>query len=139
MQVHLTRELLDAIAAHARAAVPMECCGLLLGRFQADAAIIENTVRARNVHPDPRTRFDIDPQALIDAHRSARAGGPQVIGYYHSHPGGVAEPSDTDIAMAAPDGLIWAIAGGSAGDDAIRFWRSGEGGFTALSRCIDTR
>ena len=61
--------------------------------------------------PDPETHFEIDPQALIDAHRAARAGGPQVLGYYHSHPAGEPEPSATDRAMAAGDGRMWAIMG----------------------------
>jgi desampylase len=81
-----------------------------------------------NVHPTPQTRFAIDPQALIDAHRAARAGGADVIGYYHSHPLGPPDPSATDRASASGDGKVWAII---AGHD-VRFWRDGETGFTAL-------
>ena len=68
------------------------------------------------------------PQALIDAHRAARDGDLQVLGYYHSHPNGLAEPSATDRAIAAPDGSVWAIIAA----ERISFWRSGDAGFEAL-------
>jgi predicted GIY-YIG superfamily endonuclease/proteasome lid subunit RPN8/RPN11 len=106
-------------------AFPDEACGILLGHVNH----IEHVAPARNVHPTPRTHFEIDPQALIDAHRSARSGGPGVLGYYHSHPTGLAEPSATDRAEAPGDGRVWAIVGG--GD--VTFWRDDEGGFVALS------
>lgn len=124
MQVHVTSKALDQMRAHAAAAHPHEACGLLLG----EAGRIIEARAARNVHPAPATRFEIDPQALIDAHRAARSGGLQVIGYYHSHPQGEAVPSATDRAAAAGDGRVWAII---AGDD-VRFWKDGEQGFVAL-------
>ncbi|WP_137681024.1 Mov34/MPN/PAD-1 family protein [Aurantiacibacter suaedae] len=115
----------EQIRSHARLAAPLECCGLLLGQ----AGAITEARPARNVHLSPQTHFEIDPQALIDAHRAARAGGPQVLGYYHSHPRGPAEPSATDRAMAAHDRAIWAIVGQ---DGAIGLWSDNKQGFEAL-------
>ncbi|MEN7538728.1 M67 family metallopeptidase [Aurantiacibacter flavus] len=117
--------LAEQIRTHARLTAPLECCGLLLGQ----GSTITEACPARNVHLSPQTHFEIDPQALIDAHRAARAGGPQVLGYYHSHPRGPAEPSATDRAMAAHDGAIWAIVGQ---DGAIGLWRDNKQGFEAL-------
>lgn len=128
MEIALTREALDCLLAEAASAFPDEACGLLLGHRDR----IERVQPARNVHPAPRTHFEIDPQALIDAHRAARCGGPQVLGYYHSHPSGPAEPSDTDRAMAAGDGSVWAIA--AAGD--VRCWRDDTAGFAELSYTV---
>lgn len=102
-----------------------ECCGLILGESGQITAIAP----ARNVHPAPKTRFEIDPQTLVDAHRAERAGGPQVLGYYHSHPLGSSLPSDTDRANAPRDGRVWAIIG----YDGLRFWEDAEDGFRALS------
>ena len=64
--------------------------------------------------------IEIDPAALIAAHRAARSGGAAVIGHYHSHPTGLAEPSPRDAADAAPDGSIWLIAGGGQ----VTAWRA---------------
>lgn len=125
MDLHVTRPTLAAMRAHADRAAPEECCGVLLGR----AGTIDEARPAANVAADRLRRFEIDPQALVDAHRAARAGGPEVLGYYHSHPGGRAEPSATDRAMAAGDGRVWAIVG----ETGTTFWRDDEAGFERLS------
>jgi proteasome lid subunit RPN8/RPN11 len=128
MRLEVTSEALGQMRAHAAAAHPHEACGILLG----EGMRITEARAARNVHPAPHTHFEIDPQALIDAHRAARAGEAAVIGYYHSHPHGPAEPSATDRASASGDGKVWAIL---AGED-VRFWKDGEAGFTALPLCL---
>jgi desampylase len=125
------RRLHLRLIAEARAAFPDECCGLLLGRFGR----IQTLQPTQNVHPTPETHFEIDPAALIAAHKAERAGGPRVVGYYHSHPNGRAEPSPTDRASAARDGKVWAIV--ANGD--VRFFRDGEDGFEALSYEVEPR
>jgi proteasome lid subunit RPN8/RPN11 len=113
-----------------RTTAPDECCGLLLGH-----EAIEEARPAANVAAQPRHRFEIDPQALIDAHREARAGGLRVIGYYHSHPGGPAVPSAADRACASGDGKVWAILGAGG----VAFWRDDEDGFVPLSYTMEDR
>lgn len=125
MSIRVTSSVLAQLARETREALPHECCGILLGKDARITAIAP----ARNIHPQPETHFEIDPQVLIDAHRASRGGGPQVLGYYHSHPSSAPEPSATDKAMAAGDGSIWAIVG-MAGD--ITFWKDGEAGFIPL-------
>lgn len=124
MDVAVTSAVLEALLAEARAGWPRECCGLLFG---SDAAIVGHRPAA-NVHPAPETHFEIDPQALIDAHRAARNGGPQVVGYYHSHPSGPPEPSATDRVRAAHDGMIWAIMG----EGRVTLWCAGGDGLQPL-------
>lgn len=116
---------LEAMRSHARAEQPDECCGILLG----DGGTILKARPVSNVHPTPRTRFTIDPQALIDAHRAAREGDLQVLGYYHSHPNGDPTPSVRDRQGASGDGSVWAIVAG----DTVGWWRDTPGGFVALS------
>lgn len=118
-------QVIAAILAEAARSAPEECCGILLGRGQRIDAVLP----AANVHSSPCTHFEIDPQALVDAHRTARAGGPEVLGYYHSHPVGPARPSATDRAQAAHDGAVWAIAG----EGGVTFWRDDEREFAPLS------
>ncbi len=127
----VVRMAFDTLLDHAARAQPNECCGILIG--QGDE--IERALPAANIHADPLGHFEIDPQALVDAHRAARVGGPEVLGYYHSHPAGLAEPSATDRAQAAGDGRVWVIVG----EDGVTCWRDDEGGFAKLSYTIVDR
>ncbi|MET4896954.1 M67 family metallopeptidase [Sphingomonadaceae bacterium jetA1] len=116
MTVTISSDVLDFIRAAAAASRGAEICGLLLGEGN-------RVVAARpcaNISSEPWHRFEIDPVALIAAHRAARGGGPAVLGHYHSHPTGLAEPSARDAADAAPDGAIWLIAGGGR----VTGWRA---------------
>jgi proteasome lid subunit RPN8/RPN11 len=121
----VSNSILVSLVNEAAAAHPRECCGILLG----EGGRITGLRPAANVHPQPETHFEIDPQTLVDAHRAARDGGPEVAGYYHSHPNGLAEPSMTDRAQAARDGSVWAII--AAGE--VTFWRDAREGFLPLS------
>lgn len=120
MEIEVTSGAMATLIEEAACAAPMECCGLLLGsRFR-----VARAVPAANVHPDPLRHFEIDPAALIAAHKAARGGGPALIGYYHSHPDGHPLPSATDCEHSHGDGMVWAIvAGGEA-----RFYRDVEPG-----------
>lgn len=117
-----------AILASAAQAAPREGCGLLFGT----PTHIKTAEATANLHPEPARHFEIDPAALIAAHKAARTGGPQLIGYFHSHPNGLARPSATDAAMASGDDRIWAIA--AAGE--VSLWRDAPSGFEALSYAI---
>jgi proteasome lid subunit RPN8/RPN11 len=124
MEIGVTSGVTATLLREAAQAHPHECCGLLLGRGDR----IETAKPATNVHPAPHDHFEIDPATLIAAHRAARAGGPQVLGYYHSHPNGRAEPSATDAAQASGDGRIWAIMA----QGAVTWWRDAPHGFEPL-------
>ena len=118
----------ETMVEFARAAFPREACGLLLG----EGGQIRAATFALNVHPEPLRHFEIDPAALIAAHKAAREGGPHVLGYWHSHPNGLACPSDTDRAHASGDGRLWAIVANGA----ISLWVDAPNGFTALSYAV---
>jgi len=96
--------VLRVAVAHARDAAPAECCGLLLGM---DDTIVE-AVPARNIADRP-TRFEIDPKDHLDARRTARSRGLDVVGFYHSHPHSAASPSATDLAEAYYPDLVHLI------------------------------
>ena len=133
--MEIAEGVIEEMLEQSLSAHPLECCGILLGHGERIAAILP----ARNVHPTPQTHFEIDPQALVDAHRAARDGGPQVLGYYHSHPAGPPEPSATDRACAARDSRVWAIAGRRGEEWDVRFWRDGQHGFAPLSPRVVAR
>ncbi len=126
--ITLTSGAIATLLAEAAAAAPREACGLLLGAGRHVAEVRP----AANVAPDPCAHFEIDPAALIAAHKAAREGGPQLLGYWHSHPNGRDGPSPTDRAAASGDGRVWVIVANGA----ITCWRDGESGFEPLSSGI---
>jgi proteasome lid subunit RPN8/RPN11 len=116
MGVTIARTVLDAIRTAAAASPDAEVCGLLFGTpHRIDAA-----EACANVAAEPARAFEIDPAALLAAHRRARGGGVRMVGHYHSHPSGVAAPSVCDEASAMGDGALWLIV--AAGE--VRAWRS---------------
>lgn len=125
MDLVVASGVLATLLAESARAHPQEACGLLLGA----ASRIDRATSCANVATDPARHFEIDPAALIAAHKAERAGGPMLLGYWHSHPSGAAAPSATDRAHAGRDGRVWAIvAGGEVG-----WWRDTADGFVALS------
>lgn len=87
---------------------PEEACGLLIAAKDTPNRI-ERVVFAKNVAEEPLTTFEIDPQTLIDCHRTARQKGERVVGCFHSHPNGKALPSPTDRTRADENGFLWLI------------------------------
>lgn len=128
MSLQVTSGVIAALRARARQAAPAECCGLLLGCHGR----ITEARAASNVAEDPLRRFEIDPVSLLKAHREARDGGPELLGYYHSHPNGHPAPSATDCEHASGDLRVWAIVA----DDKVGFWRDGDEGFENLSYSV---
>jgi desampylase len=127
MKLVLPSPLGDDIAGFAKAALPGECCGLIEGVAEKEG------FRAVRLHPahnlaDKTDRFEINPAGHTAAARAARMRGHGIIGCYHSHPHGSAEPSSTDLAGADQENFLWLIA---APDD-LRAFVYSRGRFAAV-------
>lgn len=109
-RVELPPALAAAIRAAADAAFPNECCGLLEGVRDGAVLRVAALHPARNLADRP-DRFQIDPADHMAAQKAARANGRAIIGCYHSHPHGAAQPSAADLAGAAEEDFLWLIAG----------------------------
>lgn len=99
------RQIVDA----AEAAYPNECCGLLIGvQHKNGVHEVKRVAASRNLGKAPN-RFEIDPQLWVDVTRAHRAGPTRVVGLYHSHPDGPAQPSAIDLEAAWGEELVWLI------------------------------
>lgn len=83
----------EAIVAHARAAAPRECCGLVSGRGRDCRAVhpLANTARADD-------EFAADDREQASVRAAVRARGERIVAAYHSHPRTPAHPSPSDVA-----------------------------------------
>ena len=86
-----------------------------------------------NIAGDPSRHFLIDPQPQIALLRQLRGTDRAVIGCFHSHPSGRAEPSATDLSSAVEDDFVWLIAGGDPDDFAFAAYLFSSGSFTELT------
>jgi desampylase len=97
----LTRDDIALITAHATAAAPDECCGILLGKREGDEITVRQVAAVPNVFEgDRRSRYELDARTHLRVQREARAAGLGVLGFYHSHPAGPAVPSQADVERA---------------------------------------
>jgi proteasome lid subunit RPN8/RPN11 len=136
----LSQSHLSAISDHAELVYPEECCGLMVGRMDAQADAVYKLLielvpldnqwtadqtanqTANQAQFTKRRRYSIAPTDMLSVQRQARDQGLNIIGVYHSHPDHVAEPSECDRALAWPDYayVIVSVNGGKAVD--IKNW-----------------
>ena len=139
-RIRLALAQLQAIERAAEAAYPEEACGLLVGRCTPGGGWRVSTVEASaNVAEPPRTkRFEVDPRLRLRLERALRDGPESVIGVYHSHPNGSAEPSATDIAMIFEPAMIWLITAVVEGKaEATKAYRPAEDGAAFLPLALE--
>jgi len=111
-RVALPEDLRVQILEEARAVFPRECCGLLEGVREGEDFRVTAIHTVHNLASAP-DRFEMEPSDQFAAHKTARANGHRLIGCYHSHPDGRAEPSAADKAGAGEEEFLWLIAAGN--------------------------
>lgn len=121
--IELERGHAAELSRLAREAGPSEACALLAGESVPGGFVVRELFVTPNVDPEPARRFTIAPEAMLAADRAARGRGLEIVGIFHSHPRGDAEPSAFDLERAWPY-YAYLIA---RGDD-LRAWRLAEGG-----------
>lgn len=105
---------LAAIRRQCRAAGPAEACGLLVGRGTR-VLTVHRAIPAPNLLAAIPGRFELDPRIRLAVEKECRQGPDRILGHWHSHPGGLPDPSPTDLAMAWEPELAWLILAVAAG------------------------
>lgn len=90
--------------AEAAEKAPEEACGLLAGGHGRVAAVFPVT---NELHSP--TRFRMEPKEQIRAFIRIDADKMDLLAIYHSHPAGVAYPSETDLKEFAYPGVAYVI------------------------------
>lgn len=103
--VLLRRAFKNAMIEHSVEEWPNECCGVLLGK----SGIIERLETMRSDPPAPDAYF-MDPVQQVEMFTGMEERGESLLGIYHSHPKGPAEPSDVDLRLAFyPDAVYFIV------------------------------
>ncbi len=94
--------------AHARQALPEECCGWLGGRDN----FVRSVYKLKNVAANPLVEYEAAAQDLFAAQREMRETGENLLGIYHSHPlQAEPAPSETDVRRAFYPEAVYFIVG----------------------------
>ena len=101
----------------------VELCGLLLGRVDGEAAVVEVAEPLENVAASP-TSFRARPEDVYTAHLKAEERGLDVVGIYHSHPA-PPSPSTADLEGMGRWPLAWLIISSLDGSTAAYQLRGG--------------
>ena len=106
--LRLRRALAEGMFAHARAASPEECCGLLGGVGKDVASVYP----LKNVAREPLKSYEAAPAELFDAQKRMRARGETLAAIYHSHPRSHdPKPSAADVRLAFYPAAVYFIIG----------------------------
>jgi len=99
----IREELLRRIQAHGVETYPHECCGALLGRDGDGSREVVDLLPLENRRNDsPRNRFEVTPDDVRLAEKTAGGKHLELLGWYHSHPDAPARPSEFDREHAWP-------------------------------------
>lgn len=131
--IKLGAQHLEQIRRQAEQEYPHECCGLLIGRIEADGRrrVVEEISPVSNAWETTAKhhRMLIKPEDYLRAERSFRERRLGVIGNYHSHPDHPAVPSQFDLEHLAPwatmSYLVISVCAGTAVE--VRSWELEEG------------
>jgi [CysO sulfur-carrier protein]-S-L-cysteine hydrolase len=111
----ITRELHDAIVAHARRDHPDEACGVVAGPEGTDRP--ERFVPMLNAARSP-TFYEFGSDDLRDLYKDMAARGEDPVVIYHSHTATEAYPSRTDISYANEPYAHYVLVSTADGADA---------------------
>lgn len=158
MVLKISLQQRQKIANHLQFTYPEEGCGLLLGKIQKNIKQVIEIKETENSWDSPpasslseignpdqkrsngskRNRFSIAPEVLLEVQKDCRDRHLQIVGVYHSHPDGVAIPSDFDRAIAWKEYcyIILAVARGQAKD--FRCWTLNDKGQFQAEEIVTT-
>jgi proteasome lid subunit RPN8/RPN11 len=101
--IKIDKEAWEAMVAHAEAKYPNECCGAMIGHVEDGQKLVCGAEPMENAYAGAQgSRYELRPEDLLAADRSARAVGLDLIGIFHSHPDCDAYFSKTDLENSCP-------------------------------------
>lgn len=132
--VRLSREIRHSIVRHARASLPNEACGLVIGdRPAPDGGEAARWLPLRNALESP-FRYEIAPEDLLRVTIETERAGEAIWAIVHSHVASPARPSPTDVRQSLyPEALYVLVSLDPAeadpltGAEGIRAWRIVDG------------
>jgi proteasome lid subunit RPN8/RPN11 len=116
--MHIPRDMVDDIVAHAQADAPNECCGMIAA---ADGAATR-VYRAANAADSP-LRYEFEGREQLRIQTEIEDAGWELGAIYHSHTRSPPLPSQTDINLAFYPDSLYVIVGVAGEAPEVRAFR----------------
>jgi [CysO sulfur-carrier protein]-S-L-cysteine hydrolase len=123
-QLHIPRDVYDAVVRHALAELPNECCGLLAGRVVGEEQKIGEVMvhyPLVNGAASP-VEYEAEARSMFAAVRDIDRCGLEMLVVYHSHPTADPVPSRKDLARNNWPGVASLIVSLSGAVPTARVW-----------------
>ena len=108
--LELTEDAYTVIVEHARECEPREACGILGGTYGKQRSFADVVYPCKNASPVPEQQYEIAPEVQFELITEIEQRDRDIVGFYHSHPRGPDQPSETDEKLATWDGYSYVIA-----------------------------
>jgi proteasome lid subunit RPN8/RPN11 len=93
----------QTMVLHAERTYPNECCGVMLGHIHGETKHVTDALPLENAfHGAQGERYEVRPEDLAKAERTAREHGLDLVGIFHSHPDCDAYFSEADLKNSCP-------------------------------------
>lgn len=137
VEARLSARLLQEVIDAARAALPNEAVGLLVGPgYFPENVAPDGFVALANAAASPY-RYQIDPQEQLRVWLELEAAGEVPWAIVHSHVVAEARPSATDVELAYfPDSLYLICSLAEANQPVVRTWSIREGVATEIQMAV---
>ncbi len=129
--MRVPRAVADEVVAHARAALPNEACGYLVGLDDR----VTRFVPVVNAQPSPYF-YRMDPADQLRVARELHDAGEDVVAAYHSHTRSPAFPSRTDLDEAGLGGTF-VILSLASHPPALKAFTLGQGRVTPRALVVE--
>jgi len=106
-ELNMKKEDLQSILRQGKEQLPLESCGLMVGRREEGTCVCDHIVPTTNADKSPIS-FTVSPEELLNGYRHAEEAGMELVGIYHSHPARAA-PSQTDLGFMKWSAPVWLI------------------------------
>jgi proteasome lid subunit RPN8/RPN11 len=126
--IEFTRDAYDDIVYAGYDGGSEEACGVLAGEYGEEHSVVTAAHATENAAGTPEIEYAIDPEDQLAVTETVEDAGLEVVGFYHTHPAGPPQPSETDAARAAWPGYSYAICSFD-GYPYLGSWRWQEDGF----------
>jgi proteasome lid subunit RPN8/RPN11 len=122
--LRLKTEFFQMLMGHAQELFPYECCGVLVGRVEADEKIVSEVCKTTNVVAGEREDwFNIEPKELMTIFQRVAEEEKDILGFYHSHPNGSPNPSRSDLEHVSWSFYSYVIVGlDNKGEGEVKSW-----------------